>query len=546
MNTSAPENHNPSVTTTTADVLDAARSGDHDRAYELANAAIAQGNRDAVLFEVLAGWLSRHGRENEAAAALETLRTLAARNPALLVRIGLSFLRLRRPQEALAAFNAALVWQPDFARAHYERGVALGILGQIDEMRAAHERTIALEPGNADALASLALIAARAGDTAQARDYALRALNFRPDSGSAAAALAVADIHDGKIIEAELRLDVLLADARLANDTWIDIAVSDAGDVFARQNCCSQAFAAYAAVGERRRKRQLPAMENRRAIDAIRHRTAYFSRSAPWHIGSATTHASPALGHVFLLGFMRSGTTLLETVLASNPVICAMDEREFLAAPARRFLFTDETLEELAVLEEPQRAELREVYWKAVEEANPTVAGKIFVNKMPFNSLRLPLIEKLFPEARIILAVRDPRDVLLSCFRHRFDASQLTFEFLRLEDCARFYAATMEFVELCRRKLSLMVHEHRYEDMIADFDTSVRAVCEFIGVEWNETMREFVPASGVIAPRNQSAEQVRRGLYSGGIGQWRRFSAQLEPAIPILAPWIARFGYPAD
>jgi tetratricopeptide (TPR) repeat protein len=546
MSTSAPENYDRSVTTGAAAILDAARSGDHDRAYELANAAIARGNRDPVLFEILASWLSRQGRDDEAAAVLETLQALAARNPALLVRIGLSFLRLRRPQEALAAFDAALVLQPEYAKAHYERGVALGILGQIDEMRAAHERTIALEPGNADALASLAVIAARACNTAQARDYAWRSLNFRPDSGSATAALAVADIHDGKIAEAERRLDGLLADARLANDTWIDITVSDAGDAFARQNCFSQAFAAYAAVGERRRKRQLPAMETRRSIDAVRHRIAYFSRSAPWHISSTTTHASPASGHIFLLGFMRSGTTLLETVLASNPVICALDEREFLAAPARRFLFTDETLDELALLEEPELAGLREIYWKAVEETDATVAGKIFVNKMPFNSLRLPLIAKLFPEARIILAVRDPRDVLLSCFRHRFDASQLTFEFLRLEDCARFYSAAMEFVELCRRKLPLMVHEHKYEDMIADFDASVRAACEFIGVEWNETMREFVAASGVIAPRNQSAEQVRRGLYSGGIGQWRRYGAQLEPVSQILAPWIARFGYATD
>jgi Tfp pilus assembly protein PilF len=546
MSTSEPGNLDHNVSTVTAAVLDAARSGDHDRAYELANAAIAQGNRDAVLFEILAGWLAEHGRDNEAAAALETLRTLAARDQLLLVRIGLLFLRLRRPQEALAAFDAALVLQPDFSMAHYERGVALGILGQIDEMRAAHERTVALEPGNADALASLALIAARAGNTVQARDYALRSLNFRPDSGPAGAALAVADIHDGKNTEAQHRLDVLLADARLANDTWIDIAVSDAGDAFARRNCYSQAFAAFAAVGERRRKRQLPAMENRRAIDAIRHRTAYFIRSAPWHVENEQTQPSPALGHIFLLGFMRSGTTLLETVLASNPAICAMDEREFLAAPARRFLFTDETLDELVALEERELSGLREAYWKAVEETDATVAGRVFVNKMPFNSLRLPLIAKFFPVARIILAVRDPRDVLLSCLRHRFDAHQLTFEFLRLEDCARFYAATMQFVEICRRKLPLMVHEHRYEDMIANFDASVHAVCEFIGVEWNETMRDFVAASGVIAPRNQSAEQVRRGLYSGGIGQWRRFSAQLEPAIPILAPWIARFGYPTD
>jgi hypothetical protein len=287
-------------------------------------------------------------------------------------------------------------------------------------------------------------------------------------------------------------------------------------------------------------------VQGQRAIKAVRRRIAYFSRSAPWHIGSAQTQDSPALHHVFLLGFMRSGTTLLETILASNPAICAMDEREFLAAPARRYLFSDETLDELATIEEPELCGCRDAYWKAVEETNKDVAGRVFVNKMPFNSLRLPLIAKLFPDARIILAIRDPRDVLLSCFRNRFDTNQLTFEFLRVEDCANFYAATMEFVELCRSKLPLQVYEHRYEDMIADFDASVRAVCGFIGVEWNEAMREFVTASGVIAPRNQSAAQVRRGLYAGGIGQWRRFGTQLAPAIPILAPWIARFGYAAD
>jgi tetratricopeptide (TPR) repeat protein len=537
---------NQSISAAAAVVLDAVRSGEHDRAYQLANAAVARGNRDPVLFEILAGWLSRHGRDNEAVAALETLRPLASVNPPLLVRIGLSYLRLRRPQEALSAFDAALVLQPEFARAQYERGVALGILGQIDEMRLAHERTIALEPGNADALASLALIAARAGDATRARDYASRSLNVRCDCGSAVAALAVADIHDDKIADAQRRLDGLLMDVRLANDSWIDIAVSDAGDAFAQQSRFSLAFAAYAAVGERRRKRQLPAMENRRAIDAVRHRTAYFTRSTAWHSGSDKSPPSPALGHVFLLGFMRSGTTLLETVLASNSAVCAMDEREFLATPARQFLFADETLDELAELEEPQLAGLREIYWRAVEEANPNVAGRIFVNKMPFNSLRLPLIAKLFPDARIIFAIRDPRDVLLSCFRHRFDANQLTFEFLRLEDCAHFYAATMEFVEVCRNKLPLSVHQHRYEDMIADFDGTVRAVCRYVGVEWKETMRDFITASGVIAPRNQSAGQVRRGLYTDGIGQWRRFNHQLEPVIPIIAHWIERFGYSAD
>jgi Flp pilus assembly protein TadD len=527
-------------------IVRAARGGDLDRAFELTQAGIARGMRHPELFDIVAGWLVRHSQDSEATAALETLHLLAGGSSALLVKIGVLLLRLRHPTEALAAFDAAIGLQPDFARAHYERGVTLGVLGQVDEMRTAHERTIALEPNNAEALASLALIAARTGDKVQARDFARRSLSHHPSCGAANAALAIADIHDGKIIEAQNVISALLADAGLANDTWIDIAVSDAGDAFAQKSCFPQAFAAYAAVGERRRRRQWPAVQNRRAIDAVRRRTAYFSRSVSWPAGDTETPPCPVRGHVFLLGFMRSGTTLLETILASNPAICAADEREFLAAPAARFLFTDNTLDELAAPAPAELSNWRAAYWKAVQHADATVAGRVFVNKMPFNSLRLPLIARLFPDAKIILAIRDPRDVVLSCFRHRFDANQLTFEFMRLEDCARFYAASMEFVEVCRQKIPITVLEHRYEDLIADFDGSVRAVCNFVGIEWTEAMRNFTSASQVIAPRSQSAEQVRRGLYADGIGQWHRFHEQLEPVMPILAPWISRFGYATD
>jgi hypothetical protein len=385
------------------------------------------------------------------------------------------------------------------------------------------------------------------GDTALARNHAARALNYSSSGNALAeAALAIADVHDDQIVQAQRRLDPLLADKRLINDSWMDIAISDAGDAFDRRNHTFEAFSAYAAVGERRRIRQMHTVQGRRAIDAVRNRTVYFRRSEPWDADPSQADVSPVRSHVFLLGFMRSGTTLLETVLASNAAVCAMDEREFLAEPARRFLFADETLNQLAALDEQDVAFWRAAYWRAAEHAGAVLADRVFVNKMPFNSLRLPLIAKLFPEARIILAVRDPRDVVLSCFRHRFDANHLTFEFLRLEDCARFYAATMELVELCRHKLPVRVHEHRYEDMIEDFDAAVRAVCEFVSLDWNENMRDFVGASGVIAPRSQSAAQVRRGLYSGGTGQWRRYGAQMAPVIPILEPWIERFGYPAD
>jgi len=156
------------------------------------------------------------------------------------------------------------------------------------------------------------------------------------------------------------------------------------------------------------------------------------------------------------------------------------------------------------------------------------------------------LIARLFPDAKVIFAVRDPRDVVLSCFRRRFDMGPYSFEFLRLDDCARFYASVMTLVERYRQTLPLMLLDYRYEDMIADFESSVRGACRFIGIGWRDSMRDFSASADAINRRSASALQVRRGLYGDAAGQWRRYREQLAPVFPILQPWVERFGYPPD
>jgi hypothetical protein len=104
----------------------------------------------------------------------------------------------------------------------------------------------------------------------------------------------------------------------------------------------------------------------------------------------------------------------------------------------------------------------------------------------------------------------------------------------------------MSLAELCRQKLPLNVFEHRYEDMVDDFDGRVRAMCDFIGVPWAETMREFNKHAPYVDLRSPSAIQVRRPLYSEGVGQWRRYANELAPILPILAPWVEKYGYPPD
>jgi hypothetical protein len=243
-----------------------------------------------------------------------------------------------------------------------------------------------------------------------------------------------------------------------------------------------------------------------------------------------------------LLGFPRSGTTLLERVLTVSPQVIASEERETLTEATTEFMRGPATLDRLAAISPTEADRHRALYWTRVRELGADPAGRVFIDKLPLNTIKLPLIAKLFPEAKILFAVRDPRDVVLSCFRQRFRVNPSMFEFLTLEGAARFYAQVMRLSELYRDRFALTVFEHRYEDLVSDFEGRAQDVCGFIGVDWTPDMRRFAERGARRSVATPSAAQVSRGLYDGA-GQWRRYADQLAPVMDILAPWVERFGY---
>ena len=186
--------------------------------------------------------------------------------------------------------------------------------------------------------------------------------------------------------------------------------------------------------------------------------------------------------------------------------------------------------------------ELRRKYWERVQSWAGAVDGKVFVDMNPLNGFKLPVIARLFPNARILIMRRDPRDVVLSCFRINFVPSPSAYAYSDLEETARHYDALMRLIELCRERLKLAYHEVRYDRLVADFETTVRALADFIGLEWTEEFHAFDRTAKMRGVRTASATQVRKGLYDGG-GRWRRYQEQLAPILPILAPWVERFGF---
>jgi Flp pilus assembly protein TadD len=489
------------------------------------------------------------GRAGEAERILR--EAPAIREPALAaalaLRLGIALKQQKKYSQALALFDAAQAHKPDFPGVDFIRGGTLQQMGLWQQAALSFRKVLARQPGHANAAGCLALISALTGDFAEAREWGMKALARAPAHPIAHIALAIVEIEAGDFPAAAQRLRELLESPGAEQAEGTAVAAGFAVDAFDRHGRYQEAFAvSRASKAMLRNLWPLPA-SGKHVTDTARALTNYFEKSNAWTAGadSAADAKRPA-GHVFVLGFLRSGTTLLETILATDTHVIHADEIDFLGAAAREFLSDGSGLDRLAAESDKEIAAWREHYWTAVRAADFSVGGKIFIDKMPINTFRLPLIARLFPSAKIILTIRDPRDVVLSCFRHHFDPTPYSMEFLRLEDCARLYAASMALADVCRRKLPLEILELRYEDLIGDFAGTVHGLCRFSGITWNDAMRDFRQAAETIDLRSASARQVRRGLYADAVGHWRHYHEQLAPVLSILAPWVARFGYPAE
>jgi hypothetical protein len=235
---------------------------------------------------------------------------------------------------------------------------------------------------------------------------------------------------------------------------------------------------------------------------------------------------------------------LLEQVLASHPEVEALEEKELLIDASRAFMRQPADLEKLLAATELQLHEFREAYWQGVHDAGAAVAGKVFVDKHPLNTIKLPVIARLFPEAKILFAVRDPRDVVFSCFRRRFRMSAPMYELLTLQGAAEFYDAAMQLGIRVLETSPLACHFVHHENVVANFEHVVTEVCKFAGLQWTDQMRDFSARVQDRSVATPSAAQLALGLNSGGVGQWRRYSNQMQPVLPLLQRWVKRFGYP--
>jgi len=525
------------------------RAGDVGRAKGLALDALSKGLEHPILLNLRALEHEEQGRFEQSLADLRRAHILAPRDFSILNACGLCLARMDRLEEAIQCFDQALEIEPGFGPAWFNRGWALEQTGETAKAAQAYEKAAELNPENPQAWANLAWLAARRNDAASARRHADRAFALQP--GHPTATLALADVELAEPLVAERRLRGLLAEPDLAAYDRA-VALGQLGDALDALDRPAEAFAAYDESNRVFRAEAAPRFEaagQPTVADSLAWLVPWAQAldAGRWAAEPRDTDGGAGeRAHVFLVGFPRSGTTLVESVLAGHPDVASLEEKNTLRAAVRDFMGDARAMSKLESMRDKDLQPYRDDYWRVVKESGGNPADKIFIDKNPFNTIKLPLIYKLFPYARIIFAVRDPRDVILSCFRRRFGLNPSTYELLDLKRAAAFYDRTMQFAQVLKQKQQMDEHPLVYERLVEDFTSEVAAACAFIGADWRAELLEFAARGQRGDVASASSAQIARGLYSDGAGQWRRYRTELAPVLETLAPWVRHFGYPAD
>jgi len=269
---------------------------------------------------------------------------------------------------------------------------------------------------------------------------------------------------------------------------------------------------------------------------------------APERFWKPDTHIERKLQRdapIFVIGFPRSGTTLMEQVLAAHPALGSLDE----------ILAVDRAIHELGRLNHSYPACLSEIseavvaraesaYWHEVDKHYLGLPGTRVVDKYPFNLVRLPMIVRMFPGAKVVMLLRHPLDCVLSCYMQKFKLNKGTFSWATLGRTADLYQRAMSTYFRHKQAIGADVLEIKYEDLVSDFEGNVRKVLEYIDVPWNSAVLNY---SDVATRRGRistpSYAQVTEPIYRSAVDRWRNYEHELQSVATELAPLIRKLGY---
>jgi tetratricopeptide (TPR) repeat protein len=499
------------------------------------------------------------GRTDEAIAHYGKALTIKPAYAEAHNNFGNTLHKLGRSEEALAHYREALAINPNYAEAHDNLGNALAALGRYEEAVACHEKALAISPDDAETHDHFGSTLHMLGRSQAAIAHHERAVAVRPSEPEFHSNLGHALHALGRLNEASVAFDsaIRLTPGKvryfwnLANSkrfTATDqhfIAMQElARDIsaLAREEQIELHFAlgkALADVGDQQQafhhilqgnslKRRQISYDEATTLQRFERIRNVFT---PELLREKCGHGDSSEVPIFILGMPRSGTTLVEQILASHPHVFGAGELAEMAKLAAAITGPNgsEFPEAIATMLGDQFRQLGGNYLQSVRAMAPE--AERITDKLPGNFLRVGLIHLALPKARIIHTRRDLRDTALSCFSILWPSGQEhTYDLAELGRYCRTYQALMEhWLRVLPEGVMLEV---QYEDVVDNLEEQARRIVAHCGLEWNDACLAFHRTERSV--RTASASQVRQPIYTSSVGRWRPHEVQLQPLLQEL------------
>ncbi len=448
---------------------------------------------------------------------LNRLRTLAPSLPDLLFILGQSFRMIHREEIAIQCFEEYVSGVGRrHTDAHFELAVLYERRHRVEEAEKALVRVLKLEPDYFEAWLLRGRLHLRQGDRHKAGAY-FRRLAIHPNAHiitRAQAWAALADMADkeGDYSEAVARMkkckDIQLSHAQIFQ-SHSDVVLGNL-----------QRFGESVTTEHLRRWRAQEGLE-------------------------------PPARVAQLTGFPRSGTTLLENVLDAHSGLVSSEEHQIFGRDIldsswkESHEITPPTAEAFDRIPVPKIQMLRQRYLSAMEETlDEPIGPRVHLDKNPTHTLFIPAIIRLFPETRFFIALRDPRDVIVSCYFQYLPLNPTSVSFLTWESTARRYALDLGMWLRLRPMLDAATWlEVRYEDLVQDLPTAARRALAFLNLPWEESVLGYRTRLGAKTVHSPTYLDVAKPVHGRAVGRWKNYVQWLEPCLPGIERFVQEFGY---
>lgn len=516
------------------------QQGNRSRAEQVCRGVLAQQPRHPDALHLMGLLEKDRGSLEQARLLFKKGLKKAPKHVHLLNSMGLIEKMLGEFANAEAHFRKALKIDPGFFHARYGLADLLQSRHRFPQAKNLYKEVIRQQPNFVEALANLSSILESEHQLDEARSYANRALEINPNNYIARLTLANIALRDKSFDEA-IGLLLPLMESQQLSPVNFAVAGGKCAYAYEKLGDYPTAFSFYQGSNQALHQAYEAQMQNLDSfytpgsISCINRRISAFDfTSRPTQIRSP----------VFLVGFPRSGTTLLDQILSSHSRINVLEEKENLFDAYSRFPATEKGLDELENADEAELIKLRRKYWHRLEqEMGDGHSSSVIIDKLPLNAIALLHIFKLFPDAKIIVALRDPRDSVFSCYQQRFGMSQAMFQLLNLNTAVTYYDQVMSVIVKIRDTGVLPMHFIRYEEVIGNYTNEVKSLTSFLDLEWEDGLLDYQATAKSRFISTPSASQVIQPLYTTSIGKWKHYIQWIGEHFDPLDKWVEEWGY---